>query len=106
MSNRNSPPFPATLQDVARLKQTAIDAVNDLGSTAVVHASKAKDHFRDLAGHVREEGGEELDQMKGKLNDLVGYSREYVAENPLLCIGAALTLGFLIGLTRRRRRPS
>jgi len=106
MSTRNSPPFPATLQDVARLKQTAIDAVNDLGSTAIVHATKAKGQFRDLAGHVQEESGEELDLVKGKLKDLVGYSRDYVTENPLLCIGAALTLGFLIGLTRRRRKSN
>jgi len=103
MSNQSSTtPFPATQEDVARLKQTAIDAVNDLGSTAIVHVSKARSQFRDLAGHFREEGDEQLDQVRGKLGNLVGLGRAFVSENPLICISAALTLGFLIGLTRRR----
>jgi len=104
MSDSTSTPrFPSSQQDIARLKQTAIDAVNDLGSTAIVHATKAGGQFRDLAGHVQEEGGEEFDRVRGKLGNIVGMSRNYVAENPLICIGAALTLGFFIGLTRRRR---
>jgi ElaB/YqjD/DUF883 family membrane-anchored ribosome-binding protein len=93
--------FPATQQDIARLKQTAIDAVNDLSSTAVVHASKAKSQFRDLTGHVREESGDQIDQVRSKLGDLMVVSRDYVSENPFTCIGAALAVGFLIGLTRR-----
>jgi ElaB/YqjD/DUF883 family membrane-anchored ribosome-binding protein len=100
-SNTTSTPFPATQQDVARLKQTAIDAASDLGSTASVHASRAKSQLNDLAGHVREEGGQQLDEVKGKFSDLVLAGRTYVSDHPLSCLGAALTLGFLIGLTRR-----
>ena len=93
--------FPATQQDVSNLKQTATDAVNDLGSTASVHASKAKSQVKDLVGHFQDEGGEQLDQVKGKLLDVVNSARDYASERPLACIGAALAIGFLIGLSRR-----
>ena len=93
--------FPATQQDVSNLKQTATDAVNDLGSTASVHASKAKSQIKDLVGHFQDEGNEQLDQAKGKLLDVVNSARDYASERPLVCIGVALAVGFLIGLSRR-----
>jgi len=102
MSNETrSTSFPATQQDVSRLKQTATDAVNDLSSTVSVHAAKAKSQLNELAGHVREESGEQIDQVKGKLSDLINLARDYASERPLTCIGFALAFGFLIGLTRR-----
>jgi len=93
--------FPATQQDVSNLKQTATDAVNDLGSTASVHASKVKSQVKDLVGHFQDEGGEQLDQAKGKLLDVVNSIRDYASERPLVCIGVAVAIGFLIGLSRR-----
>jgi ElaB/YqjD/DUF883 family membrane-anchored ribosome-binding protein len=93
--------FPATQQDISRLKQTAIDAATDLGGTASVHASKAKDQLKDLAVHAREEGYEQFNQAKGKFSNLVNLARERASERPFACIGAALAIGFLIGLTRR-----
>jgi ElaB/YqjD/DUF883 family membrane-anchored ribosome-binding protein len=103
MSNQpRSNTFPATQEDISKLKQTATDALNDLGSTAAVHASKAKGQVRDLAGHIQEEGGEHLDQIKGRLTDLVFLARDFAAERPLVCIGAALAVGFLFGISRRR----
>jgi len=104
MSNQTTSPFPSTQQDVARLKQTAIDAVTDLSSTATVHASKAKEQLKELAGHVQEEGSEHIDQLKGKLNNVLGTGREFISANPLGCIAAAVTVGFLLGLSRRRSR--
>jgi ElaB/YqjD/DUF883 family membrane-anchored ribosome-binding protein len=98
--------FPASRDDVSQLRQTAMDAASDLGSTAAVHASKAKSHLKDLAGHVQEEGGEQIDQFRGTVSDLVATARDYVTERPLVCIGAALAVGLLIGLSRRRRRES
>lgn len=94
--------FPATQQDVSNLKQTATDAVNDLGNTASVHAHKAKGQVRDLVGHLQDEGGEQLDQAKGRLGDVVNSARDYAAERPLACIGIALAVGFLFGLSRRK----
>jgi len=96
--------FPATARDVSNLKQTATDAVNDLGSTAAVHASKAKSQFRDLSGHFQEEGGEQLMQVRTKLEDVVASARNYAAARPLTCIGIALAVGLLVGLTRRGSR--
>ncbi len=102
MSNQSrSSSFPATQQDVSDLKQTATDAVNDLGSTALVHASKAKSQLKDLAAHAREEGSEQLNQVKGKFSDFVETAGNYASERPFVCIGAALAVGFLFGLTRR-----
>jgi ElaB/YqjD/DUF883 family membrane-anchored ribosome-binding protein len=93
--------FPATQQDVSNLKQTATDAVNDLGSTASVHASKARSQIKDLVGHFQDESGEHFNQAKGKLSDVVNSARNYASERPLACIGVALAVGFLFGLSRR-----
>lgn len=105
MSNESiSSAFPSTRQDISNLKQTATDAVNDLGSTAAVHAAKAKGQLKDLAGHVQEEGGEQLDQARGKFTDVLESAKAYASERPLACVGAALAVGFLIGLSRRSSR--
>jgi len=93
--------FPTTRQDIANLKQTATDAVNDFGSTASVHASNAKSQVKDLVGHFQDEGGEQFDQAKAKLLDVVNSARDYASERPIVCIGVALAVGFLIGLSRR-----
>lgn len=105
MSNDTlSTSFPASRQDVSRLKQTATDAVSDLSSTAAVHASRAKGQLRDLAGHVQEEGSEHLDQVRGRVSDLVDSAREFATARPLACVGVALAIGFLFGLSRRSSR--
>jgi len=93
--------FPATQQEITNLKQTATDAVNDLGSTASVHASKATGQIKDLVGHFQDEGSEQIDQAKGKLLDVVNSARAYASEHPLACIGVAFAVGFLMGLSRR-----
>jgi len=93
--------FPASRQDVTDLKQTARDAAKDLTSTASVHASKASGQLEKLAGHVQEEGKEQLDQVRAHLSDVFDSARDYASERPLVCIGVALAVGFLIGLSRR-----
>ena len=101
--SRISSSFPASRQDVAQLKQTAIDAASDLTSTASVHADKAKSHLKDLAGHVQEEGSDQLDQLRARASDIVAIARDFAVERPLLCVGVALAVGFIFGATRRRR---
>ena len=95
--------FPATRQDVAQLKQTAIDAASDLTSTASAHATKARGQLRDLAGHVQEEGTDQLERFKRQVGDLAGIARNYVAGKPLVCLGVALAVGFVFGVSTRRR---
>lgn len=95
--------FPATQQDISQLKKTATDAVADLTSTAAVHASKAQGQIRDLAGHVRDESSEQLKQVKERFGNLAASAAEYVTERPFTCIGVALFVGFVFGLSRRRR---
>ena len=105
MPDETSPStFPASRQDLSNLKQTAVDAARDLGSTAAVHASKAKGQFKDLAGHVQEEGGSHLDRVKVKLSDVVDSARQFATGRPMTCIGTALAAGFLLGLSARGRR--
>ena len=102
MPNDNlSSSFPTTRQDVNNLKQTALDAAKDLGSTASVHADKAKSQLKDLANHARDEGSEQLNQVRGRLTDVIGSARDYAVNRPLTCIGVALAVGFLIGATSR-----
>ncbi len=103
MSNPISSSFPATQRDISQLKETAADAVCDLTSTAAAHATKAKSHLKDLAGHVQDEGGEQFNQMKEKFGTLAATAVEFVSERPLTCVGVALAIGFVFGLSRRRR---
>jgi ElaB/YqjD/DUF883 family membrane-anchored ribosome-binding protein len=65
--------FP-TQHDISRLRQTATDAVNDMGDAQSV---------RSLAE---------------KVGQLANSSREYVSRYPLRTMGAALAVGFVIGI--------
>src|ERR1700733_6195951 len=95
--------FPATQQDISELRKTATDAAADLTSTAAAHASKAKGQLRDLAGHARNEGMDQFEQMKEKFGTLAATGVEYIIQRPVTCVGVALFVGFLFGLSRRRR---
>ncbi len=97
-----SPLFPATQRDVSRLTQSATDAVNDFSTTATTHATKVGGQLRDLAGHLQEEGENNFSRARGKVIDWVGVVQDFTTERPLVCIGAALAVGILIGLSRRR----
>ena len=89
--------FPQTRQDLSNLKKTAVDAARDIGSTASVHAKTAQSHLQDLASHAQKEGGQQLDQVKVTLSDLVEKLRAYVASRPFTSMGAALVVGLLMG---------
>ncbi len=96
--------FPATQQDVSRLRQSATDAVNDFSTTASAHAEKVKGQIVDLADHARKEGSQRLNQVRTKVTDLAEVAMDFATERPLICIGAALAVGFLIGISRRSRQ--
>jgi ElaB/YqjD/DUF883 family membrane-anchored ribosome-binding protein len=98
-----SPLFPATQRDVSRLKQTATDAVNDFSSTATGHVSKVSGQLRNLADHLQEEGSANFNRAQRKLVKFGNVARDFAYERPLVCIGVALAVGFLFGLSRRRR---
>ena len=102
MSNQTpSSSFPSTQRDISNLKQTATDAASDLANSVADHASKAKGQFKQLTGHVQEEGAKQLDQVKGQLCSVLSAARDYVSERPLASIGVALAVGFVLGLARR-----
>ena len=104
-TSTRSSSFPESQRDISRLKQTATDAASDLSSTVAVHSDKARGQLHDLAGHVQEEGGQQLERVKERLNDLVGATRGYVSDHPLACLSAAFAIGLLIGISKRRRSP-
>jgi ElaB/YqjD/DUF883 family membrane-anchored ribosome-binding protein len=95
--------FPATQQDVSRLRQSATDAVNDFGSTAATHATKVGGQLQDLAEHARDESRQRLNQVRARVSDMVNTAVDFASDRPLVCIAAALAVGFLIGRSRRRR---
>ena len=97
--------FPASQRDVSRLRQSATDAVNDFSSSATSHAHQVGGHLQDLADHLQEEGSTNFNRAKGTLADLVGAARDFAGERPLVCVGTALAIGLLIGLSRRRPAP-
>jgi ElaB/YqjD/DUF883 family membrane-anchored ribosome-binding protein len=88
---------------VAELKTTAVEAAKDLKSTATVHAEKAKGQLRELASHAQTEGVQQLNQVRGQLDDVADSARAYISARPLAAVGVAVAVGFLIGLSRRRR---
>lgn len=113
MLNENSPEtaqessstsFPATRQDISKLKDTAKQAAQDLRSTAAEHAEKTRGQLSDLATHAQQEGAQQVEQMKGQMSDLADAFREYASARPLATLGIAFAVGFLFGRSRRSRR--
>jgi ElaB/YqjD/DUF883 family membrane-anchored ribosome-binding protein len=101
--NEISESFPRTRQDLSNLKKTAVDAAREIGDTATVHAKTAQNHLQELASHAQKEGGDQLDQVKGRVRDFGDKARDYIALRPLASIGIALATGFLLGIARRGR---
>jgi len=87
---------------VSDLKSTAVEAAKDLKSTAAGHVEKAKGQLRELATHAKDEGTEQVQVVRGQLDDLTGSTRAYISARPLAAVGVALFVGFLFGLSRRR----
>ena len=102
--NETTAPFPQTRQDLSNLKNTAVEAAKDIGSTASVHANKAKDNLKSIAESAQIEGAEHIDQAKSALNDLGKAAGDYVAARPLASIGVALAVGFLFAKITSSRR--
>jgi ElaB/YqjD/DUF883 family membrane-anchored ribosome-binding protein len=88
--------FPKSQKDITKLKQTATDATNDL--TGAVN--NAKSQLSDLAGHIKEDAGDHLNQVKGSIESVALSAKNYVAERPLQCLGVAFVLGVIIGRFR------
>lgn len=96
--------FPETRRDVSKLKDTAVDAAKDLASTASTHVNKARGQVQDLASHAQSEAFDQVGQFQGKATDLANAARDYVLARPLTCLGIALGVGILFGLSRRASR--
>jgi len=88
---------------VDNLKTTAVDAAKDLRSTAGGHVEKAKGQLRELASHAQTEGTEHLKKVRVQINDVTDSARGYISARPLAAVGVALAVGFIFGLSQRRR---
>jgi len=103
--NETTTPFPQTRQDLSKLKDTAVDAAKDIGSTAAVHADKVKGNLKSITESAQIEAGEHIDQAKNALNDLGKAAGDYVSSRPLASIGLAFAVGFLFAkITSSRSR--
>ncbi len=100
MNDTTASSFPQTRQDLSNLKNTALDAAKDIGSTASVHAKKVQSNLQDLAANAQKEGGEQLGQVKTSLANLGDSARDYISTRPLAAIGVALAVGFIFGSFR------
>ncbi len=96
--------FPESQRDISQLKQTATDAVSDLGKSAAPHAEKAKEQLKNLANDAKNEGSAQLDNAKAQFRDVLDSAREYAVARPIACIGVALLIGLLLGRSRRCSR--
>ena len=94
-----TPKFPETKKDVNELKKTAVDAARDIGSTAAVHADKAKSQACDLVSHFQEEAPAQINQVRASFNDVLQSGLEYVSARPaqslMVAIGVGVAIGFL-----------
>jgi ElaB/YqjD/DUF883 family membrane-anchored ribosome-binding protein len=93
--------FSETKSDLNDLKKTATDASRDLGSTAAVHAEKAKGQASDLVRHFQEEAPAQLSQVRASFEDVVKSSLEYVSARPATSMMVVLGLGLFIGFLSR-----
>jgi len=91
----------ATQQDISRLKQIAADAASDLENVASLYVDKIQSQAKRLTDDVQREGTRQVLDMKGRLCDAVNLTRDFAVGRPLVCIGVALAVGVLIGLSRR-----
>lgn len=69
-----------------------------------MHATKARDKVLDLTGHLRDESLDQVNGMKGNLEELVRSTQNYALERPLACLGIAFIGGFLTAFLLRRSR--
>ncbi len=86
---------------VENLKSTAVDAAKDLRSTAAGHLDKARGQVRELGTHANEEGAEHLQQVRGQVEDVADSARAYISARPLMAVGVALAVGYILGARRR-----
>ncbi len=93
-------PFQTTKNDISKIKETAAEAAHDLKERAATHMEKAKDEFGTLAKDAQAEGKREIENAKVKFADIVSCAKNYVSERPIVAVGAALAIGFLLGNCR------
>jgi len=102
MPNENSDSsFPLTQRDISHLTQTATRADSLIMSPAIKHASRVRDRLIELTGHAQDAVVQQLNEAKGRLFDVSNIARDYASKRPFACLGVALAVGFLVGLTRR-----
>jgi ElaB/YqjD/DUF883 family membrane-anchored ribosome-binding protein len=104
MPNDITNAFPETRRDVNNLKETAKDAAKDLASTATTHVNKVRGQVQDLASHAQSEAYDQFGQVRGRAEDLADTARDFVLARPLTCLGVALAIGFVFGVSRRGSR--
>ena len=95
------PKFSETKNDINELKKTAVDASQDIGSTAAVHVEKAKGQASDFVRHFQEEAPAQLSQVKASFNDVLKSGFEYVSARPASSVVIALGVGLFIGFLSR-----
>jgi ElaB/YqjD/DUF883 family membrane-anchored ribosome-binding protein len=93
--------FAQTKSDLNELKNTGVDASQDLGSTASVHAEQAKGQAADFVRHFQEEAPAQLSQVRASLDDIVKSGLEYVSARPASGLMVALGVGLFIGFVFR-----
>lgn len=90
--------FSETKKDLGELQKTAVDAARDLGSTAAVHAEKARDQLSDLASDFQQEAPDQLNRVRASFGEVVKSGLDYVAAKPATSLGIAAGIGVIIGL--------
>jgi ElaB/YqjD/DUF883 family membrane-anchored ribosome-binding protein len=93
--------FSETKKNIGELQDTAVDAAQDLMSTAAVHAGKARDQVSNLACHFQDEAPEQLNRVRASLGEAIQSGLDYVSEKPAVSLAVAIGAGLLIGLLMR-----
>lgn len=93
--------FPTTRKDLNGLKDTALDASQDISKSAADNFAKAKSQIDNLVTHAKSESADHFNQVRGSLNEVARSGLEYVSARPLASLGVVLGVGILLGIAFR-----
>lgn len=86
------------------MAESAREIVNDIKATGKQMMDQSKSAINDAKSDFRTELSNRFETVKGKAQDAITTSEDFVKEHPLSTVLGACAIGFVAGLIARRRR--
>jgi len=80
------------------------EVINDIKSTSKQMMDSGKSAIHDAKSEFRAQWSDRFDTIKGRAQDAISTSEDFVKEHPLGTVLGACAIGFVVGLIARRNR--